>query len=94
MKLNKIVIALAAATAIAVLLAPFAALSQLTGEPDSLAIMRLGVVLLGGLNTALVYGVARRARGANSCAGACTRSRERSRSSAPDAQHRPGRRAR
>lgn len=45
---------------IAVLLAPFAALSQLTGEPDSLAIMRLGVVLLGGLNTALVYGVARR----------------------------------
>lgn len=45
---------------IAVLLSPFAALSYLVGDQDSMALMRVGVVLVGGLNTVLVYNVAKR----------------------------------
>ena len=45
---------------IAVLLAPFAALASVVGDADSMAAMRLGVVVLGGLNTVLVYRVALR----------------------------------
>lgn len=45
---------------IAVLLSPFAVLSYVVGDQDSMALMRIGVVLVGGLNTVLVYNVAKR----------------------------------
>lgn len=45
---------------IAVLLSPFALLSYVISEHDAFTVMRVGMLLLGGVNTVLTYRVARR----------------------------------
>jgi alpha-1,2-mannosyltransferase len=55
---------------IVVLLAPFAALGRLVGDPDAFALARLGWMALGGLNALLVGAVLRRLGTAAALVGA------------------------